>query len=1229
VTTSVLTRLPPLPPAPARPAPPRRSARARLRSWLARHRLGVIGYLLPALTAAVVVLGWFRPGHFIASGDVPPFVRDNLAREWWSLWSHQSSGTGSTSHEAGRAADILLLALFRAAHLSEVAAQATLFALCCGLAAFGSAFFTATWIRRPWVVSAVGAAGAFNVFLLVNLPNLLPAVTVGVAGLIGGLLLRAAQRRAAGSLRLVAASVPLGYLSLNPPLLVAVLGWGLAVICAARLLTGRGGCVRAGRLALRALPAAMVVGAWWLVPFVMANLAPAGLVFAAETDVQAWAWSQSRNSIANVLTLNAHWGWSHPEYFPYAPAMDAAPWAWARWLLPALALLGIVLPSPRRRRAALTLGAALVLLVVVAKGLHPPGRAVNAWLYEHVPGMWLFREPMSKAGPFLVLLEGTLAGLAVVRLLDDPRLRGRWRAAVAGALALGAVGALAHPWPLWTGAVVAEDRPPMPGGHVAVPEDWRTTAEEINHSGGSGSVLVLPLNPYYQVTTSWGYHGVDEVPKQLLDRPVLQAMPGGYFSPPPVVQALTSDVAEALLEGDAERARHRLEALGVSTVVVRRDLVLGTTDLAFADPDALARGMAAMTDVHVISDTAVATAWRLGGSVQPVRAYSDLVVALPGTPEQVSAAVAGLPGHVVATRERVTADGVAWQPAGGGDHATFSLARPGTFELRTASATDGYFRAAVQTLPGPRYQVVLTPTAALTLDGRAVAGQQPVHLTPVPERLTALVVDGAVHDLTPEPVVRLADRSQLMLLAAGPAVPAGPPVGSGDCNNDPDVPARGLSVTVEADTGVRLTSETHAACAWWRVGDLPGTGPLLVEVTARSERGAPPRSCLWRPGERRCLSPTVTAGQRSDRHLTFLDVSADTAGDELYVYADGVPGGTSTVYEAPVVRRVRIMAETEIGLRPGAPVRVDLAAGEHEIGYGEEIPETPLMPLSAVEDCNTAAGGDDKELVVREIPRGAQLRAVAGVACAWTRPGGSLPSGRHRLSLSYRTVSGQPARVCVWQSGPDRCADIPALPRRGRGWQTYTTEVSPVAGTRDLRLYVYADGQGTLPTVTEYRDLELRPAASLAATVTPVAAGRTPEVSSDCRPSRCEIDVRGAQGRFVLELAESWAAGWELSGLPAGWTAERLETSGYANGWRISGDGDASLVVAYGPQRIVSAAQAASAVCALVIAGLWPTRTLLRRRRRAGAPIPPSWRGSRGTTTAQRPSAGTPRPRAG
>ena len=100
-------------------------------------------------------------------------------------------------------------------------------------------------------------------------------------------------------------------------------------------------------------------------------------------------------------------------------------------------------------------------------------------------------------------------------------------------------------------------------------------------------------------------------------------------------------------------------------------------------------------------------------------------------------------------------------------------------------------------------------------------------------------------------------------------------------------------------------------------------------------------------------------------------------------------------------------------------------------------------------------------------------------------------------------------------------------------------------------------------------------------------------------PSEYVVEVTNASGPFVLVLADSYAPGWDIDGLPDGWNATHVEIDGYANGWRIDGRGDAKLRVRYGPQQVVQYATVASGaglvmVLAMMVLVAW--RGTVKRR---------------------------------
>lgn len=1178
------------------------------------RRGALLGYGIPVAAAVGATLTWFSPGGFVAGGDITPFVRDSLAHELFSPWSHQLTGAGSTSYEIARAPEVGAIWLAELLGASEVAGQLLLFAACFGFAAFGTAYLAAALVRSPAAIAVAGLLGAFNSFTLVNHPNPLPLVAGGAIGVLVGMLWRRAQGRHVSPIAFAAATLPASYVAVNPPLVALVAASVAAGAAAAGLFAGRDGARRAFGLLARAIPLVLLLNLWWIVPFAGVALGGAGLDITAETDVSAWSWSHARNSLANVASLNSHWGWIYPEYFPYAEGLERGPWPLLRWLFPAAAVAGVVLAGRRLRALAWAFGIAAVALIFLGKGLHDPLAGVNAWLYGQVPGFWLLREPASKLGTLLVLLYALLAALACQRLLAglDGRSVAVRRAGVVG-LAAVAAGALAYPWPLWSGAVVPADRGILPGSHVRVPGEWRAAAAAVNESSLPGKALVLPLSGFYQVTTSWGYHGADAIPQQLLTRPALQRLPGGYFGNGDGVEVLLAGTEEAIALGEMARAQRLLQALGVSHVVVRRDLLADTQTPTYAPPARLSRSIARVAGARRTFASSVADVFELQHSRGTVRAYSRLVGIGGG---ELGSSVGGLPVDAVSTKSASTAvDAVRWTVASRRGSSAFRFRRAGTYAIGPTDSGAGLYRVAVVDTAGGA-ALEFRDTARIAIDAVLPI---PSLLFRVPldsPEVRAVEVGGSLLPLDEGGgFVRLGGQDELQVYGAAAASSVLAPFsGLEDCNaHDERTPEEaGLSLEQGGET-VRLAASAHSACTWGPV-EWPDTAAAFeLSLSYRVAVGAPARVCVWQDGPDRCTPlPTLPEGDGWQTYRTVFRGPSGAKGLRLYLYADGdVRGGSKVEYRdvslVPLQPASSAIYPADLPRAASADVR--LAVGPHELAVTRDLPARPLGPLSRLEDCGASDARTPAEagLRLRRLSGDwVELGARAHVACAWTSAGTTERGAVYRLSFDHRTLSGRPARVCVWQVGAERCADTPEL-ASGSSWATFAATFRPDPDASELRIYLYADGEESgPPTRVQYRGLSLEPA--LPATIALERRGDMAPVAPSVRweeegPDRFRVQIHRASGPFLLALAESFAPGWSLRGLPQGWTAEHLEVDGYANGWRVQGRGSASLTLEYRPARPVRFAAAVSLGTALACAVFWAV--LAVRRRRDGDPMAP------------------------
>jgi arabinofuranan 3-O-arabinosyltransferase len=393
-------------------------------------------------------------------------------------------------------------------------------------------------------------------------------------------------------------------------------------------------------------------------------------------------------------------------------------------------------------------------------------------------------------------------------------------------------------------------------------------------------------------------------------------------------------------------------------------------------------------------------------------------------------------------------------------------------------------------------------------------------------------------------------------------------------------------------TGPRLVPGSGRACARSELPDT-GTTVLRVGLSYRSTGAAVPRICLWqsRPGRCAALPPVRTrAADGWHRYVAIARVGPGAR--RLLVYADGRGGHVD-------YRDVRVDGLRRAGgasLRPGAAPAVSrwLAAGTHELkvrGWrGRTTPSTPDL-----RDCDRVPADHPPHWSAVRYGDEFTLTGASGVGCVRADLGRPDHGAPYRVELDYRTVSGRPARICLWQEGPNRCADLPVLEKQAR-WRHLSAVVAPAAGTRRLHLYLFVDGQPVRSTAVSYRAVRVTPDVSSEVRVRDTRrAGPAPALASTGGGEHYRVVVTGATGGFVLALAESYASGWRISGLPPGWRARHVTVDGYANGWVIEGSGAAELSLDYAPGRW---ARGAATVSAATLAAAVLASVLLRARRR-------------------------------
>ncbi len=1153
-----------------------------------------LAYLLPMSLAAASTLNWFASRRFIAAGDITPFERTGLASELPSLWNHQLSPTGSPSYDIARITDVALIKAVGLFGGSPATAQHLLVATIMAAAAAGGVFFARSIHKSLPTSLTAGVLAAMNPFTLVLLPNVLFVLAIAVLGVLGGQVLRLGRGASFSPVWIALATLPVSYLAVNPPILAVITGWVTVLWLTMGIWGDRSRLWPSARCLGIAGAVAVVLGLWWIVPLALTLANSDSLVASVETDASVWSWSHQQNTIGNVTTLRAHWAWAHVEYYPFAATLDRGIWPFLRWIWPLFSLAGVVVAVPPWRRLAATLAVVSVGSILVAKGLHSPAAWLNLWFYDNVPGFWLLREPMSKVGPVIVLTYVGLTTIALssmaVRLagLERPRLV----AGLQAATALAVFAAAMAPQPLWSGAVIPGQRATLPSAEVAIPSEWYEIADVINRSDRGGKTVLMPMSDAYQATMSWGYHGVDTVLDQLTARPTLQLLPGGYWSPPTAASELLLTLQASLAAGRADEVRPLMVALGADTMVIRHDLV-GDNQGAQLDSEAMEATAAEALGAEPAESNRYASVF-VGGpgammAVAPMAVTTPTPAARGLAPEQAVTVDVGEPS-----------DGVVWSSNGSADELVWEAR---SREEMTTSVTQARPEMAVASADANG--ITLEAASAVLWDGSPMASPVSVRLAADATRVTALRSEGG----RAQPFDVAEGDARFYFDASVPvqAVGTGGDVlgsfgGLNDCaaSDDRSPSEAGLSATV-VGRSVTLAAMAHSACVMAPVDATAGS-QLAVSFGYRSG-AAPPRVCLWQQGAGRCAAaPDVTPSEELARY--YQVVTLDGEGPySLFLYADGFDNGIETrvEFQDVAVAPIEVLAQADIPAGFSGLLRP--TAGPHQLSIGAADSDRALS-FGPLMDCGASdARTPDEARLGLEMTDGV-IRLQAGAHSACTSAPIPMPAGSpFRLRFDYRVIDGPGARVCVWQSGVDQCANTEPL-GPADDWRSFDQIVETDAGATGVSLFLYADGTDTATlSQVEFRQPTVSPDQGLDIAVLPAVSSTPPAMQwHEASPSRYEVNVEGVDGRFELVSSEAVSDGWELRGLPADWSATPIVVNGYANGWSITGVGSAAFEVVYGPDRW---AQLAWKISLAALAGCLVWALVAFRRSRPEPPPEP------------------------
>ncbi|MBV8529715.1 MAG: hypothetical protein JO104_00235, partial [Candidatus Eremiobacteraeota bacterium] len=507
----------------------------------------------------------YHPGQLLEFSDVPYPVRPDLTVAGWTSWWTNSVFLGFLWANTALLPHVAIPRMAQGLHVAPGLGQAFQYFVVIAIPVVGVANCIAGLAasRLRWTASLPLVLLPFNLYVALVWPSFIAGYAFGSAALLAWGLVEGIERRrwATGLLVCALGSLWLSTDAANPPyFLIAVAH--TCVFALWLIIRNRDARTRSLRFCAAVLAVALLIGARWIVPFVV-GYTHYPLAHFATANVEAFGFVSARAHLINALRLTPMWYWGSGadfSYYSHGYEQNAA-LVLGTFVPFAFVLAGLCLAIARRRRSLIALIALSFVWMFLVKGENIPFVGFSHFVYN-LPLMSLFRDTEKFVGPFLI--DATIAtGLAFCSI-ELPALSAALLSGTA------AFGALAGGW-LMIGGELFTSPHGVPPLYVRVPEPYLNLDARVRSLGIARTAL-SPPDTFYEVSTNWGFFGADaQFFNDLPDVPLFYPTPLTYTEHKNFDSLWSTYWDNA--SGDAT-ARSVLETrVSVDGVIVRDDLV--------------------------------------------------------------------------------------------------------------------------------------------------------------------------------------------------------------------------------------------------------------------------------------------------------------------------------------------------------------------------------------------------------------------------------------------------------------------------------------------------------------------------------------------------------------------------------------------------------------------------------------------------------------------------------
>ena len=267
----------------------------------------------------------------------------------------------------------------------------------------------------------------------------------------------------------------------------------------------------------------------------------------------------------------AGWSW-RPEYFPYFNTYSNNGIFTFLSLTPFF-LASVALFFKDKKRFNYYAILPVLLFMFLAKGLHEPLGIVNRFMYNYLPYMNMFREPISKFTLLMIPFLGILSAFAVDNMdmkfsKHLPRHNTISKLAISSIILI----LIVSTFPLLTNPIEQKTKEIPYSSYVKLPDYWYQASKWLDSQKGDFRTLVTPIDDYYQVPYSWGYYGSDSFIERIISKPVIGPSYSYTYQVNPDIVALNNKLQETIKYNKTEEFNTILNLMGVKYILQRNDI---------------------------------------------------------------------------------------------------------------------------------------------------------------------------------------------------------------------------------------------------------------------------------------------------------------------------------------------------------------------------------------------------------------------------------------------------------------------------------------------------------------------------------------------------------------------------------------------------------------------------------------------------------------------------------